>query len=115
MESFTIVPQGGITALMLAARQGALEAGSALVAGGADLNAQEPQYGFTAMQTAIFNGHYAFAKLLIEKGANVNDGSLYIVVEMRNLAKYTNRPESTRCRERRQPSGRGNAAAGQRR
>ena len=85
-------PQGGITALMLAARQGALDAGSALIAGGADLNAEEPQYGFTAMQTAIFNGHYAFAKLLIEKGANVNDGSLYIVVEMRNLAKYTNRP-----------------------
>ncbi len=85
-------PQGGITALMLAARQGALDAGSELIAGGADLNAEEPQYGFTAMQTAIFNGHYAFAKLLIDKGANVNDGSLYIVVEMRNLAKYTNRP-----------------------
>ena len=77
---------------MLAARQGALDAGSELIAGGADLNAEEPQYGFTAMQTAIFNGHYAFAKLLIDKGANVNDGSLYIVVEMRNLAKYTNRP-----------------------
>jgi ankyrin repeat protein len=85
-------PQGGITALMLAARQGALEAGSALVAGGADLTMEEPQYGFTALQTAIFNGHYAFARLLIEKGAPVNDGSLYIVVEMRNLAKYTNRP-----------------------
>jgi ankyrin repeat protein len=84
--------QGGITALMLAARQGALDAGAALIAGGADLNAEEPQYGFTAMQTAIFNGHYAFAKLLVEKGANVNDGSLYIVTEMRNLAKYTNRP-----------------------
>jgi ankyrin repeat protein len=85
-------PQGGITALMLAARQGALEAGAALVAGGADLNAEEPQYGFTALQTAIFNGHYAFAKLLIDTGASVNDGSLYIVIEMRNLAKYTNRP-----------------------
>ena len=85
-------PQGGITALMLAARQGALEAGTALIAGGADLALEEPQYGFTAMQTAIFNGHYAFAKMLIEKGAPVNDGSLYIVVEMRNLAKYTNRP-----------------------
>ncbi len=85
-------PQGGITALMLAARQGALEAGTALVAGGADLTLEEPQYGFTAMQTAIFNGHYAFAKMLIEKGAPVNDGSLYIVIEMRNLAKYTNRP-----------------------
>jgi len=85
-------PQGGITALMLAARQGALEAGTALVAGGADLTLEEPQYGFTAMQTAIFNGHYAFAKMLIERGAPVNDGSLYIVIEMRNLAKYTNRP-----------------------
>jgi ankyrin repeat protein len=84
--------QGGITALMLAGRQGALEAGSALIAGGADLALEEPQYGFTAMQTAIFNGHYAFAKMLIEKGAPVNDGSLYVVVEMRNLAKYTNRP-----------------------
>jgi ankyrin repeat protein len=85
-------PQGGITALMLAARQGALEAGTALVAGGANLTLEEPQYGFTAMQTAIFNGHYAFAKMLIEKGAPVNDGSLYIVIEMRNLSKYTNRP-----------------------
>jgi len=85
-------PQGGITALMLAARQGGLEAGAALVAGGADLTAEEPQYGFTALQTAIFNGHYAFAKMLIEKGAPVNDGSLYIVMEMRNLARYTNRP-----------------------
>jgi uncharacterized protein len=53
---------------------------------------EEPQYGFTALQTAIFNGHYAFAKMLIEKGAPVSDGSLYIVIEMRNLAKYTNRP-----------------------
>jgi ankyrin repeat protein len=85
-------PQGGVTALMLAARQGAFEAGTALVAGGADLAMEEPQYGFTALQTAIFNGHYAFAKMLIEKGAPVNDGSLYIVIEMRNLAKYTNRP-----------------------
>ncbi len=85
-------PQGGVTALMLAARQGAFEAGTALVAGGADLAMEEPQYGFTALQTAIFNGHYAFAKMLIEKGAPVSDGSLYIVIEMRNLAKYTNRP-----------------------
>ena len=31
------------------------------------------------MQTAIFNGHYALATLLVDKGADVNDGSLYIV------------------------------------
>jgi len=29
---------------------------------------------------------------LLEKGANANDGSLYIVMEMRNLATYSNRP-----------------------
>jgi uncharacterized protein len=84
--------QGGVTALMLAARQGARAAAEALVAGGADVNATEPQYGFTALQTAIFNGHYALARTLIDKGADVNDGSLYVATEMRNLAKYTNRP-----------------------
>jgi ankyrin repeat protein len=85
-------PQGGLTALILAARQGASEAAEGLIAAGADMNATEPQYGFTALQTAIFNGHYAFAQLLLEKGANPNDGSLYIVMEMRNLATYSNRP-----------------------
>ena len=85
-------PQGGLTALILAARQGARDAADALIAAGADLNTAEPQYGFTALQTALFNGHYALARHLIEKGADVNDGSLYIAIEMRNLAKYTNRP-----------------------
>ena len=85
-------PQGGLTPLMLAARQGARAAGELLIAAGADMNATEPQYGFTAMQTAIFNGHYAFARLMIDKGAGLDDGSLYIAIEMRNLAKYTNRP-----------------------
>ena len=85
-------PQGGLTTLILAARQGASESGEALIAAGADIDAVEPQYQFSALQTAIFNGQYAFAKMLIEKGANVNDGSLYVTMEMRNLAAYSNRP-----------------------
>jgi ankyrin repeat protein len=77
---------------MLAARQGALDVGRVMVDAGADVKAAEPQYGFTAMQTAIFNGHYSFAAMLLERGADPNDGSLYVAVEMRNLAHYTNRP-----------------------
>lgn len=85
-------PQGGLTSLMFAARQGAIETAQVLVAAGVDLNVAEPQYGFTAMQTAIFNGHYDMAAFLMEKGADVDDGSLYVAVEMRNLATYSNRP-----------------------
>jgi len=85
-------PQGGLNAMILAARQGSSDAAARLIAAGADLSTTEPQYGFTALQTAIFNGHYAFAKQMLEAGADANDGSLYIVVEMRNLATYSNRP-----------------------
>jgi ankyrin repeat protein len=85
-------PEGGLTALMFAARQGSLETAQRLLAAGADINAGEPQYGFTPLQTAIFNGHYQLAARLAERGANVNDGSLYTAIETRNLATYSNRP-----------------------
>ena len=85
-------PEGGLTPLFFAARQGAIESADLLIDAGADLKATEPQYGFTPMQTAIFNGHYDLAARLIEKGADVNDGSLYTAIEMRNLATYSNRP-----------------------
>ena len=85
-------PEGGLTAIMFAARQGAIETAERLLAAGADVNVSEPQYGFTPLQTAIFNGHYDLAARLVDKGANVNDGSLYTAIEMRNLATYSNRP-----------------------
>jgi ankyrin repeat protein len=84
--------EGGLTPLFFAARQGATEAAAVLIEAGADMSALEPQYGFTAMQTAIFNGHYDFAAFLAGNGADVNDGSLYTAIEMRNLAAYSNRP-----------------------
>ena len=85
-------PEGGLTALMFAARQGSIETTDRLLAAGADINASEPQYGFSPLQTAIFNGHFALAARLADKGANVNDGSLYTAIETRNLATYSNRP-----------------------
>jgi uncharacterized protein len=84
--------EGGLTAIFFAARQGAIEAAELLIDAGADLRAIEGQYGFTPLQTAIFNGHYDLAARLVEKGADVNDGSLYTAIEMRNLATYSNRP-----------------------
>ncbi len=85
-------PMGGLTALIFAARSGAIEVGDVLAAAGADLNVIEAQYGFTATQTAIVNGHWDFAALMIERGADVNDGSLYSSVETRNTPANTNRP-----------------------
>jgi len=85
-------PEGGLTPIFFAARQGALESADLLIEAGADLKTTEPQYGFTPLQTAIFNGHYGLAAHLVDKGADVNDGSLYTAVEMRNLATYSNRP-----------------------
>jgi ankyrin repeat protein len=84
--------EGGLTPIFFAARQGAIEAAELLVDAGADLRGIEGQYGFTPLQTAIFNGHYDLAARLVAKGADVNDGSLYTAIEMRNLATYSNRP-----------------------
>ncbi len=48
--------------------------------------------GLTALQLAIVNGHYTLAKRLIERGAGIDDGSLYIAVDTRNLGYYAQRP-----------------------
>jgi ankyrin repeat protein len=85
-------PNGGLTPLFFAAREGSIEAAEALIAAGADVNAKEDQYGFTPLLTATYNGRYDFAGMLLNKGANANDGSLYLAVELRNMAVYSNRP-----------------------
>ena len=56
---------------MLAARQGALESARVLIDGGAALNLTDPD-GTSAMVTAIINGHYDVAALLVEQGADPN-------------------------------------------
>ena len=107
--------EGGLTAIFFAARQGAIEAAEILVDAGADLRGIEEQYGFTPMQTAIFNGHYDLAARLIDKGADVNDGSLYTAIEMRNLATYSNRPNPPDTDQAGEQPGSGRAPARARR
>jgi len=94
---FTAIPKGGFTALMLAAREGAHAAANALVEGGANLDATDPD-GTTALVIAIINAHYDLAAMLIDKGANPNLGdsagmaALYAAVDMQNQAPMINRP-----------------------
>ena len=83
---------GGLTALQFAAREGSAEAVEKLLAAGADANAAEPMYQLTPLQLAILNGHYILAKSLIERGVGIDDGSLYLAVDTRNLGFYAQRP-----------------------
>jgi ankyrin repeat protein len=83
---------GGLTALQFAARQGSLQAVETLLNAGADANLAEPQYQLTPLQLAIVNGHFTLAKRLVERGVGVDDGSLYLAIDTRNLGYYAQRP-----------------------
>lgn len=63
--------QGGLTAMLLAARQGQLETVQALLDGGADINQPSPADGLTPLLISTINGHFDLAKHLIERGADV--------------------------------------------
>src|SRR5690606_26115713 len=65
----TVLPVGGWTPLMFAARQNARAAALALIEAGADLDAQDPD-GSTALQLAILNHHFDLAADLLQAGAD---------------------------------------------
>ena len=83
-----------MTALVLAARQGNLDAVKALAESRADLNKPSGD-GSTAMLVAIQNGHYDVARYLVDKGADINKANqkgwtpLYLAVKHRNLETGT--------------------------
>jgi ankyrin repeat protein len=64
-------PVGGLTALLYAARSGCYECLEAMIASGADVNAPTPE-GVTPLMTALDNEHNDVAKLLMDKGANID-------------------------------------------
>jgi ankyrin repeat protein len=81
---------GGLTALVLAAREGDIESARALVDAGADVN-QTTEYGWTPLLTAVNNRNYALASMLIERGADENVANkggwtpLYLATDNRNI------------------------------
>ncbi len=77
-------PEGGMTPLMQAARDNSMEAAQLLLSHKADPNLKDP-YKMTAMQIAIMNAHWDMVKLLLDNGANADDGSLGLIVDIKGL------------------------------
>lgn len=93
----TMLPKGGWTPLMYAARQGSLDATRMLADMNADLNATDPD-GTTALMLAIINAHFDLAHVLLEEGADPNVAdingttALYWAVDMNTLGSVLSRP-----------------------
>jgi ankyrin repeat protein len=81
---------GGLTALVLATREGSIECAQLLLAAHANVN-QPTRYGWTPLLTAVQNRHYRLAAYLMDHGADpniANNGGwtpLYIAVDNRNI------------------------------
>jgi ankyrin repeat protein len=81
---------GGLTALILAARENDIESAKLLVAAGADVN-QTSNAGWTPLLIATNNRNYQLGKFLVEKGADVNKANsiaftpLYLATDNRNI------------------------------
>ncbi len=93
----TVLPRGGWSAVMYAAREGAADAAKALAESGANLNLMDPE-GTTALIIAIINAHWDTAAVLIEKGADLNLADikgmtpLYAAIDMHTLGDTFGRP-----------------------
>ena len=92
--------QGGLTALLLAVREGHTETVGALLDGGADINQGTPADKTTPLLLATINGHYDLAKALVARGANPNLASdagatpLYAVIN-KEWAPSSRTPQPT--------------------
>jgi ankyrin repeat protein len=62
----------GVTALMWAARTGAVDAIGALLDGGADLEVRDERNGWTALVHAVHTRHLDAVRILLERGADAN-------------------------------------------
>jgi uncharacterized protein len=78
-------PTGGFTALVWAARNGYEDIVRRLIQGGADPNLKNGDNASAAM-VAMYNDRFDLAALLWDLGSDVNDGSLYTAVEMRDAS-----------------------------
>jgi len=100
----TVLPAGGWSPLMYAAREDARDAAAALAEVGADLDLKDAD-GTTALGFAIMNGHYDLAAILLEAGADADVAdrtgmtALYGAVDMVFFTSDIGRPARPRTSE----------------
>jgi ankyrin repeat protein len=70
-----IIPRGGSTPLLFAARSGDVESARLLLAAGADVKDALPD-GTSALTVAIYSGNAGVATLLLDKGADPNEATI---------------------------------------
>ncbi len=92
--------QGGLTALLLAAREGHIDVARTLLDAGVDVNQAGAADGTTPLLMAIINGNYDLAKFLLENGADPKRASepgatpLYAVIN-KEWAPSSRTPQPT--------------------
>ncbi|HEV2703565.1 MAG TPA: ankyrin repeat domain-containing protein [Steroidobacteraceae bacterium] len=85
-----IMDNGGLPALIFAARQGCIQCVQELVKAGADINEGDADNA-TALVVALMNQHFDLAKVLIDAGADLNkwdffgDTPLYVAIDLNTL------------------------------
>lgn len=93
----SVQPKGAYTALLFAAREGAIDVIRLLLARGAKIDAADPD-NITPLVMAIINGHYDAAGVLLDGGANPNladawgRAAVYAAIDMHTLEPSTTRP-----------------------
>ncbi len=87
------LPDGGLTALHHAARENSLETAQVLVNMGANPNLTDPQE-ITPLRVAVINANLDMARVLIEGGADVNDGSIVELIDI-ELSQFLIRRSET--------------------
>ena len=70
-----VAAQGGLTPLLLAAREGYVESVETLLTAGADVNRASAGDRTSPLLIATINGHFDLARLLLEKGGDPNAAS----------------------------------------
>ena len=65
------LPPGGLTPLLLAAREGCVECAGILISAGGDIDIVDAE-NHSALVMALINGHLDVARVLIERGIDVN-------------------------------------------